>query len=423
MGYDSLFPARVPPTVGDPRQNDAQLQHFSHQRPADASHAALYLPNEPVDSENEDRTFTPEGNEVQVAAAPPTTCRYTRALHSGRRATNFATRKGIASHASDHVHTDAARGLVAEIVMLITEGWIDLEQELMACAQRQRPLRYVPNHGNAGDSLIAAGAWQLFDFLRLKPLVTQTADLCSGDVVVYAGGGNLVPQYHDCERFLERCLLVGVERAVVLPHTIRGHQGLLSRLDNRFVLACRDGESLRHVRASGTRARTILAPDLALRLQVDTLFRRCDTLPARRTLGCDLIAGNQWKSYARWRLALAALKRVYRETVFALRTDTEAVSLLPGSRIWDVSRLYASPFLYRSESDFVARDMLALMRRAQTVITNRLHVGIAAALVGRRVVYLDNSYGKIGAVYETWLKDVSNISFAPILGPTELLLW
>ena len=57
------------------------------------------------------------------------------------------------------------------------------------------------------------------------------------------------------------------------------------------------------------------------------------------------------------------------------------------------------------------------MQSAREVVTNRLHAGVAAALVGRRVTYTDNSYGKIRAVYNSSLKGIDRISFASTPAP------
>lgn len=45
----------------------------------------------------------------------------------------------------------------------------------------------------------------------------------------------------------------------------------------------------------------------------------------------------------------------------------------------------------------------------RTVYTTRLHGLILAALLGKQAYCLDNSYGKVGSFYETWLSDADNI--------------
>jgi hypothetical protein len=143
--------------------------------------------------------------------------------------------------------------------MLANDSWQVLEAELRQLKVRGRPIRFVTNPGNAGDGLIAAGTWQFFDQMRLHPIVSKVKQVRRGDIAIYSGGGNLVPEYPACKEFLERCLEVGVDRALILPHTIRGHEQLLASLDERFTLVCRDTESLDRVRVSAPRARVVLA--------------------------------------------------------------------------------------------------------------------------------------------------------------------
>ncbi len=63
----------------------------------------------------------------------------------------------------------------------------------------------------------------------------------------------------------------------------------------------------------------------------------------------------------------------------------------------------------RGEADQVSFDFLQVIDRARIVETNRLHVGIGAALLGKEVILHDNSYGKLGAVFEASLQGTENL--------------
>lgn len=43
------------------------------------------------------------------------------------------------------------------------------------------------------------------------------------------------------------------------------------------------------------------------------------------------------------------------------------------------------------------------------IITTRLHAGIMAILLDKEVEFIDNSYGKISATYQSWLADLPNV--------------
>jgi exopolysaccharide biosynthesis predicted pyruvyltransferase EpsI len=55
---------------------------------------------------------------------------------------------------------------------------------------------------------------------------------------------------------------------------------------------------------------------------------------------------------------------------------------------------------------------IALMSpERDAVVTNRLHIGIAGVLLGKRVQLYDNSYGKIRDVYQSSLKGCALVTF------------
>jgi exopolysaccharide biosynthesis predicted pyruvyltransferase EpsI len=293
-------------------------------------------------------------------------------------------------------------------------AWDELCDTLRSMVARQGGrLKYVPNEGNAGDALIGAGTWQFFDDIELHPEFATRRGLREGDAVIYGGGGNFVPEYQACRRFLERCLEVNVASALVMPQTIRGHEDVLARLDERFTLVCRDTASMIRVQTSGTRARLLFAPDMALYVDVARLFERCESYRSAR-LWLRFAHMDRLVPYLRWRRALNRMAPPLGSHINVMRVDEEATAAEPGDPRWDVSRLYASGLSFREESDLVSRDFLAFFGRISSVRTNRLHAGVAGALMGCDVTYLDNSYGKIGAVYDAWMKHLPFVSFEPV---------
>jgi len=294
--------------------------------------------------------------------------------------------------------------------ILPASEWSSLARWLRDFAARAEALCYVPNIGNAGDALIASGTWQLFDTIGLRPRVVAATRVSEGASAIYAGGGNLTPDYPDCARFLRRCMSVGVKEAVVLPHTIRGHEKLLQQLDERFTLVCRDLPSLEWCTTTARAARTMFSHDLALRLDVGSLQRRCRGLVPFTALIMRIVRPGHFRQYLRWRRYTRSVQPV-NGTLQVFRADVEAVSRHPGDRLQDIPEAYISEYLDRVEHDFVARDLLDTIERADVIVTNRLHLGIAGALLGKRVQLFDNSYGKIRDVYQSSLKGCALVSF------------
>lgn len=222
--------------------------------------------------------------------------------------------------------------------MLVSEpgNWEPLKKILKDLASHAAgALKYLPNQGNPGDALIAAGTWQLFDDIQIAPRFTSVPRIVAGDKVIYGGGGNLVPEYRSCNDFLERCLKVNVTRALVLSQSIRGHEDLLKRLDARFTLVCRDIASVERVKATGTRANLVFAPDLALYVDVERLFAQCSQY---RSLGLwmDFVRSRRLFAYYRWRTSIKRVLPSMIGHVDILRTDGEATANQPGDPQMDV---------------------------------------------------------------------------------------
>jgi exopolysaccharide biosynthesis predicted pyruvyltransferase EpsI len=54
---------------------------------------------------------------------------------------------------------------------------------------------------------------------------------------------------------------------------------------------------------------------------------------------------------------------------------------------------------------------LHAINEVDVVVTDRLHVGVGAALLGKHLVWLDNSYGKVHGVYQNSMAHIPHIHF------------
>lgn len=55
------------------------------------------------------------------------------------------------------------------------------------------------------------------------------------------------------------------------------------------------------------------------------------------------------------------------------------------------------------------------LEKYTTIVTDRLHGALLGLVLEKKVILLDNSYGKNKTYYDTWLRDNKNISFADSL--------
>ena len=58
---------------------------------------------------------------------------------------------------------------------------------------------------------------------------------------------------------------------------------------------------------------------------------------------------------------------------------------------------------------FLVRSSVKQLGAYETIYTTRLHAAILGVLLGKKVVFMGNSYGKNSGFYETWLKDCNSV--------------
>jgi len=92
---------------------------------------------------------------------------------------------------------------------------------------------YIPNPGNAGDSLIAFGTIQIFNELGLNWKMGSISNEYHNKTLFYAGGGNLVGLYNNCKKFIEKNK--NDNKIIVLPHTIKSEDKFLSSLNDNII--------------------------------------------------------------------------------------------------------------------------------------------------------------------------------------------
>lgn len=293
---------------------------------------------------------------------------------------------------------------------LARDRWRPWRLEVEAVLQQLRGERvlYLPNPGNGGDSLIAAATYQAFERAGVEfELASLDADV-TGRVVILSGGGNLVPYYDDVSCALDR-FADKAGRLILLPHTVRGHEDLLARLDGRCTLFVRDRASLAHVKRLNAAVDVRLAHDMAFHLDVSSFMGQADlqrrgqpVVEAKlRQVGLTIQSFREWPS------------------VELMRLDIESIVAEPASDA-DISDLFMMG-VNPDEAPLAAWCFLHAISLANHVLTDRLHVGIGAALMRVPCTMRDNAYGKNAAVFDYSLTGVPHIRMIQA-NPRETIL-
>jgi exopolysaccharide biosynthesis predicted pyruvyltransferase EpsI len=278
---------------------------------------------------------------------------------------------------------------------------------------------YRPNPGNAGDALMATASLDLFDALGLNYTaifsVSGEADDFTEKVLVLGGGGNfnetgynnyakIVAQWHQ-----------KAKRLIVLPHTVSGNEALLSGLGKNVDIICREQISYDHVKRVAKHANVYLAHDMAFSLNVPgILARRPNYLAMMVKRGVfSGLRHSARRNYPKVRAIVkdfqdfSALARNEKQhTVLNVyRADIEKTDIeIPAGNI-DLSLRFEYGLLSRPLTDYMTSQVFAYLNHYDTIRTNRLHICIAGALLGKSVELHANNYFKIRAVYEHSLKE------------------
>lgn len=252
--------------------------------------------------------------------------------------------------------------------------------------------------GNGGDALLLIAADVAFGKHGIRYRLADENILLDDEIVFIRGGGNLVKYYHHISDFIkQRCS--NVKELIILPHTISGHEDVLSQFDSRVTVFCREQVSFEYVQTFPNILNVHIADDMAFGLKVNELFpnlpplhRLIRTATLRHIIGGVLKGKTSIRHY---------IQKMGGETLFAFRTDAERTGIkLPKKNI-DVSEVInLDPTMGDVDLAFkTSAYIFRVINQYKSIQTNRLHVAIAALLLGKELFFHGNAYHKNKSVY------------------------
>lgn len=245
-----------------------------------------------------------------------------------------------------------------------------LSEILPELLKGERLVQYIANPGNTGDAVIAHGTAEVFSSLGLE-LVDDSSTL------LIAGGGNLIPRYHNLRKILESLPRRG-KRIIILPSTANGCFGLLGEFEDLTLLA-REAVTWQLAREAGVNA--ILCHDAAF----DVDYSPWDNDPgadSRQVLWNFRKDGESAGGSGRHKVGNRDLSEEF------------------GNRMWDFASAKEASSRFISE-----------INRYRNVHTDRLHVALVAACLGKAVFLHPNDYHKNRSMFENSLCGFPNFTF------------
>ena len=231
---------------------------------------------------------------------------------------------------------------------------------------KNKKIIYIPNPGNAGDSLIASGTIQTFKKVGLKYEIGNINKEYNNQILFYAGGGNLVGIYKNCKRFIDKNK--NKNKIIILPHTIAKEDDLIKNLNNNIIIICREKMSYDYVyNIIKNKNNVLLSKDMAFYINNINKYKK--------------IKGNGICN--------------------CFRQDCEKTSISIPSNNIDLSNKLNK---HRNTSNVdvinsVSLSVFNYLSKFDTINTNRLHMAIAGSLLNKNVNFYSNSYYKNKAVF------------------------
>ncbi len=273
----------------------------------------------------------------------------------------------------------------------------------LAAVTADRVAHYYPNPGNAGDALIAQATFQLFEKNHVNyQWIDHNSFVPQGQTVIYSGGGNLTRYYRVARDFLTT-IHNDVERLIILPHTIEANAELLAALGPNVDIICRERTSYAHVLRHAKQANVYLADDMAFHLAIEPVFANAHFhRPWHRSLPLTLVLrGIYTHTFAQLLSYLRARDWMGRTGILnAFRIDVERSPIGIPKDNCDISEVASHGTHNELAVSSSAVQLLRLVGDCNQLRTNRLHVAIAGALLGKEVWFYPNSYYKNQAIYE-----------------------
>lgn len=304
-----------------------------------------------------------------------------------------------------------------------------IEEALLPLVDNDYVLWGLPYHGNIGDILIWTGEEIFLQKTGFKCLERTSINTCkfpelSPEIIIFLeGGGDFGDVWREVQLFrLEVIKRYPDNRIIIFPETVFYKDSSLMRYDaeimslhRKLTICVRDKKSEDLLKLNFKNS-ILLVPDMAFEISCECLcpkkkdrynrilfLKRTDKEAVYTDNVLKHISGNvdirDWPSMEHMPFVP---KIFFKFCGLQLRLKKYRYfsfwAFLLGKIIDKCMYSYVRPYLLGIGVNFVGDY--------SQVYTTRLHVLILSVLLHKEVKFIDNSYGKNTAFYETWLKDL-----------------
>lgn len=281
----------------------------------------------------------------------------------------------------------------------------------------------VPYYTNIGDTLIWEGTKHFLKNIPHKCLYTASVEtykyhpLPTGTVILMQGGGNfgdLWRRHQDLR--LEVIKSYPNNKIIILPQTVFYKDRNVFEEDAKIFnahknlhICARDTLSLEYLQQSLT-CNLLPVPDMAFCI-TNGVLQKCSRKESDRALFLKRndpeFSEYDFSSY------ITEDEAMLDTCDWPTMEQQFKAKIYLDKLLWHKKRLGRIPDIY---ADWIFRPHqvkkgIEFVSQYKKVYTTRLHVAILSLLLGKEVIFFDNSYGKNSSFFDTWLKEVDNITF------------
>ncbi len=279
----------------------------------------------------------------------------------------------------------------------------------------EKKVLYCPNPGNAGDSIIN---YKIINELEKRKVNYEKIDInydqrVKNKIVIYGGGGNLVEGYSYARKFIEK-FHRKADKLIVMPHTIYGNEKMIKSLKNNVKIFCREEKSFRYVSKINSKVELYLTHDVVFDVSTEKILKqKKNVLRGLKRNALDSIKSKLTEAEQNIRIKHACIEGIKayfniilrNRKISCMRTDGEATEETRPLHNVDVSKLFDRECNGFSDYKKTTEEVFSFLSLFDTVATNRLHVCIPAALLGKEVVFYKNNYFKNEEVFKNSIRD------------------
>ena len=306
-------------------------------------------------------------------------------------------------------------------------------QELHTAIQKLVTNDYVfldlPYYSNVGDMLIWEATLQILKKVKQRCLYSCSVEtyrkpkIGKDVILLFSGGGNFGDLWPGHQELRHRILNDYPNNDILqLPQSVwfdndenlRKDVEAFSMHRGKITICLRDQQSFDIVKDNySDNVNPLLLPDMALSFNIKK-YCRYHRIKLQSGDGTLLVKRKDKEDAAQFPTCHYDHKGDWPCMETAIRQEQWYNNIIHSLRKRDVSAKKQDKFTdwyYRNIlMDAYIQTGIRFINPYRHVVTDRLHAGILAWLMGKDVTLVDNSYGKISSLYNTWLKNCDSIT-------------